>query len=161
MSKLDRNQAMMATAYLWSQRSTCSRLQVGAVFQRDGRILVQGYNGAPAGLPHCNHSCTCCVSGPEPALHHEQCKKIQPCTQAVHAEQNGISYAAKWGVALEGSILHCTHQPCLTCSLSIVNLGLSAVIYCEPYRLTDGVELLEAAGVKVLQHANPTDRIGL
>ena len=36
-----------------AERSTCSRAKVGAVIVRDKNILATGYNGAPAGLPHC------------------------------------------------------------------------------------------------------------
>ena len=37
-----------------SARSTCSRASCGAVIvSDDNRVLSTGYNGAPAGLPHC------------------------------------------------------------------------------------------------------------
>lgn len=45
----------MHVAYAWAARGTCPRLQVGAVFARDGRTLTSGYNGAPRGMPHCDH----------------------------------------------------------------------------------------------------------
>ena len=40
-------------ARLTSKRSTCIRRQVGAVLVKDNRIVTTGYNGAPAGLKHC------------------------------------------------------------------------------------------------------------
>ncbi len=36
-----------------AERSTCLRAKVGAVIVRDRSILATGYNGSPAGLPHC------------------------------------------------------------------------------------------------------------
>src|SRR5262252_8781413 len=36
-----------------AERSTCLRAKVGAVIVRDRSILATGYNGAPAGMPHC------------------------------------------------------------------------------------------------------------
>lgn len=162
----ERDKVLLHTAFLWAERSTCERLHVGAVFARDGRILVQGYNGAPAGMAHCDHTCNCDTEGypyfveeNDEWVHRSFCRAPLPCTSAVHAEQNAISYAARWGVELEGSILYCTHQPCLNCAMSIVNVGVKAVIFSEEYRLKDGIRLLETAGVKVLRHSNPTDRI--
>ena len=50
-----RDEVCMEIAGIMAQRSTCSRRHVGAVIARDGRILVSGYNGAPKGMPHCEH----------------------------------------------------------------------------------------------------------
>lgn len=126
-----RDSLLMDTARLWAQRSTCARLQVGCVISRDGRILVQGYNGSPSGLPHCD-------GDHEP----EECR-------AVHAEQAAIAHAARNGVALDGATIHVTNMPCLSCARSIINAGIKIVVYAESYRLRDGVELLIEAGVKV------------
>lgn len=132
-SRASRFETLMATAIIWGSRSTCDRLSVGCVISRGGRILVQGYNGAPAKMPHCppNHA-------PEECL-------------AVHAEQNAISWAAKEGVALDQSALYVTHSPCLNCARTIINSGISTVIYVEEYRITSGVDLLKQAGVEVIQ----------
>jgi dCMP deaminase len=121
----NRETTLLGTAYLWADRSTCARLKVGCVISRDGRILVQGYNGAPAGMPHCDYP-----HEPEDCL-------------AVHAEANAIAFAARWGVMLEGAMLTCTHQPCLNCARLIINAGISRVIFSEPYRLKDGLRLLQ------------------
>lgn len=55
MERITRDQMLMDIAKAVAKRGTCSRLHVGAVFSRDGRVISQGYNGAPAGLPHCIH----------------------------------------------------------------------------------------------------------
>ena len=36
-----------------AERSTCPRAAVGAVIVKEHHILSTGYNGAPAGEPHC------------------------------------------------------------------------------------------------------------
>jgi dCMP deaminase len=155
VNRLSRTEALMGTAYVWAERSTCDRLHVGAVIHRDGHILVQGYNGAPAGLPHCIHDCTCTGVYPrfegKEEIHSWGCPKPEPCTRAVHAEQNAISFAARWGVGLEGAEIVVTHQPCLSCAMSIINAGLSSVTYNEPYRLREGLALLLEAGITVEQ----------
>lgn len=168
MERPSRAQSLMATAYLWAQRSTCSRLHVGCVIERGGRILVQGYNGAPAGLPHCDHTCEC---GWDPdsemarlgAGHKAWCPAVHPCTRAVHAEQNAISFAARWGVGLEDSTAWVTHQPCISCAQSLINAGITKVMFQEPYRLLDGINLLREAGIEVYGglwvEAIPHDRV--
>jgi dCMP deaminase len=159
-----RTRALIETAFIWAERSTCARLHVGAVFARDGRILVQGYNGAPAGLPHCNHDCQCGIDveneqGRQSRSHQKGCPTSTPCTVAVHAEQGAIAWAARSGVSLEGSDLYCTHQPCLPCAQSIINAGIKTVRYVEEYRLKDGIDLLTLAGVQVLPMTRPRDRV--
>lgn len=152
-----RDYSLVASAFVWSRRSTCARLQVGALVHREGRILVQGYNGAPAGLPHCNHQCNCRLMGsrgehiyhPESQGHLPTCPSLPEYCRAVHAEQNAIAFAARHGVRLEGGELVSTHQPCLSCARSIINSGIVKVLYVEPYRLTDGLDLLIEAGLAV------------
>lgn len=126
-----RDKLLMSTARVWAARGTCSRAKVGVVISRDGRILVQGYNGTPKGLPHCSHV------GDE------------PCTLAVHAEANAIAYAAKLGVALDGSELHSTRVPCTNCAMLIINAGITRVMYRENHRDMGGLILLRDAFVLV------------
>lgn len=154
MNRIERLDALYQTAQVWARRSTCSRLHVGCVIEREGRILVQGYNGAPAGMPHCDHSCNCELPGypytneHQEEVHRSYCRALLPCTTAEHAERNAIAFAAKVGVALDGANLICTHEPCLPCAMSLVNAGIKTLYYGEPYRLHDGLEFLQLAGVK-------------
>lgn len=160
MDRMSRSQMLMDMAIVTAMRGTCSRLQVGAVFSKDGRIIVNGYNGVPKGRPHCTHPCTCDpiqITGDDitmQILHDETCKARMPCLIAQHAERNAIDFAAKHGLSLEGSTLHVTHMPCEQCAGSLLNVGVELVIYLQPYRLTAGVELLEAGSVKVLRMQN-------
>lgn len=55
MERITRDEMLMEVAHVVAKRGTCSRLQVGAVFALEGRILVAGYNGAPRGMDHCIH----------------------------------------------------------------------------------------------------------
>lgn len=155
MDRTARELMLMRTADLWAEKGTCSRLQVGAVFAREGRILVQGYNGAPAGLPHCDHECDCSYFSPDnfgqTIGHHPKCNSQKPCDRAVHAEQNGIAWAAREGVGLKGCHLYCTHEPCINCARSIINAGVELVTFRHPYRLHDGLDLLEEAGIYLLR----------
>lgn len=154
--KYDRT--MMATAELWAKHGTCSRMQVGVVFAKESRILVQGYNGAPKGLTHCDHECNCdefIARFPNVMFmeegHFQDCKSQQPCDWAVHAEQNGIAWAARTGVSLDGSTAYSTHQPCAVCARLIITSGVARVVYKHPYRRSEGLELLREASVRVLK----------
>lgn len=149
MTRPSRDQTLMENALSWAKHSTCSRLAVGAVVSRDGRSFSTGYNGAPAGLPHCDHSvCTC------PTDDHGRvdyvgmfCPAHGACRQAVHAELNALMFAARFGLPTEGAEIHTTHQPCLNCAMAIVNAGIIRVVFLHPYRDNGGLDLLIAAGV--------------
>lgn len=143
-----RDYTLMKVALEFSRRSTCSRRQVGAVIARDGRILTTGYNGAPAGMPHCLHPCDCSEGGVA-TQHDPSCWSLKPCTEAVHAEANAIAYAARWGIALEGAEMHTTCTPCVPCSQIIINAGIVRVVSLEHYRDLAGQDLLSAAGVRI------------
>lgn len=138
MRRPDREQILMETAYLWAKRSTCTRASVGVVIEREGRILVQGYNGAPAGLPHCTHA------PDEP--------KDKGCEISVHAEANAISYAARHGIPLQGATLHSTRAVCWGCAKLVVNAGIYAVRFAEVHRDMEGIKLLQNAHISVVQH---------
>lgn len=147
MERPSRVELLMEIAGVVARRGTCSRLQVGALAHDSGRILVTGYNGAPAGLPHCDHSCTCAFRGQS---HTWQCAVNQPCTVAQHAERNCIDWAARRGTSLQGSELVTTDSPCSQCAGSIINAGITSVIALRPYRSGTGSEMLTAAGVSLV-----------
>lgn len=162
---------LMDMARVTAQRGTCDRLQVGAVVSIRGRIISTGYNGVASGLPHCDHSndIPLQVTYDHPVQIDDIRWDITPghimetprdsqfsvgCTRAVHAEQNAVASAARYGSALDGADLHCTHAPCVSCANSIINAGIVRVIYDIPYRIVDGVELLAQAGLEVIDFSS-------
>lgn len=122
---------MMETALVWAKRSTCSRLSVGAVLASfvDKRIIGTGYNGAPRGIPHCQH------------LDDESCEVSK------HAEENVVANAAYLGHSTRGAIAYVTHAPCYRCAGLLINAGINTVYYADDYRTIDGLRLLGEAGV--------------
>lgn len=152
--RISRDDMLREIAQVVAKRSTCSRARVGVVIARDGRPLVTGYNGAPAGMPHCSHHCTCFLD--EPARHEliitydahlENCNSQKPCDVSVHAEANAISFAARWGINLEGSELFTTLVPCLACAQLIINSGVTKIFFDAEYRDGRGLSLLQNAGI--------------
>jgi len=128
-----RDEILMDHARLVALRSTCERLHVGAIASREGRILVSGYNGAAAGLPHCSHPTN------------------EPCKVSVHAEANVVAYAARWGIRLEGAEIFTTHSPCLSCCQLLVNTGISRLVFDALFREAEGIIFLQQAGIEVEQ----------
>lgn len=144
-----RDDTLLKVAHDFAERSTCSRAQVGVAIGLEGRVLVTGYNGAPAGMKHCDHS-----EDPELTLRgDDRSIPINPdaskgCQVSVHAEANAIAYAARFGIRLEGATLYSTYTPCLPCAQLIINSGIVRVLAVQAYRDPSGTKLLEKAGFK-------------
>ena len=126
----DLNNFFMEIAEKFSALSTCGRLKVGAVITKNNRIISTGYNGVPSGLQHC-----CEIhkgidfSIPENNDMHKQFS----AQYELHAEQNAIVEAAKNGIALNGSILYTTVEPCDYCRKLIAQSGIKKVFYRYKY----------------------------
>jgi dCMP deaminase len=127
-----------------ARRSTCPRATVGAVIVRDRRILTTGYNGAPAGLPHCTEVGCLMVNG--------------HCVRTLHAEQNAIIQGALYGVDVSASTIYVTHQPCLICAKMIINAGIQRVVYAGDYPDEIARSFLEEAGLELLKYGKEEDR---
>ncbi|MBO8180000.1 MAG: cytidine/deoxycytidylate deaminase family protein [Archaeoglobus sp.] len=133
----------MEIASVVAKRSTCLRQHVGAVIVKDKRILATGYNGAPSGLPHCDE--VGCLRDKMDVPSGER----QELCRGVHAEQNAIIQAAKFGISVDGGTLYSTHCPCITCAKIIINAGIKRVVYGKEYADKRGLELLREAGVEM------------
>lgn len=133
LTRISRDELLGNIARRVARRSTCLRLSVGAVLARDGRIISMGYNGAPAGLPHCKP---------------ETCGPDEVCERTVHAEANAIAFAAKTGIETDGATLYTTHSPCNECAKLIINAGIKRVVFQKAYRDINPLQLLGEAGVE-------------
>ncbi|MGB2965684.1 MAG: cytidine/deoxycytidylate deaminase family protein [Anaerolineales bacterium] len=130
------NEYFMNIAHEVAKRSTCDRAQVGAVIVRDKRILTTGYNGSPRGLPHCSEVGCLMDNG--------------HCVRTLHAEQNAIIVAALHGVITAGATIYVTHQPCFICAKTIINAGISEIVYDKEYQDDRSIDFLEQAGVNLI-----------
>ena len=71
-------------AELVATRATCARRAVGCVLTDAGnRVLATGYNGVPAGEPHCVGETPCPGAGEPSGTGLDRC-------EAIHAEQNAL-----------------------------------------------------------------------
>ena len=129
-------EAHMRVAYIYANLSYCVRRKVGCVIVKDDKIISIGYNGTPSGFSN-----TCET---------EDGKSTLPIT--IHAELNAITKLAKSHESGNGASLFVTTAPCQQCAITILQSGITNVYYCEDYRgVTDGVDFLRKAGIKVLQ----------
>lgn len=120
-------------ARIWATNSYCKRRQVGALLVKDKMIISDGYNGTPAGFEN-------------------ECEDKNNVSKAyvLHAEANAITKVAKSNNSSEGSTLYVTTSPCVECAKLIIQSGIVRVVFTEKYRITDGLELLERAGIELV-----------
>ena len=125
-------------ARIWAENSYCERRKVGALIVKDKMIISDGYNGTPAGFENV-------------------CEDENHLTKpyVLHAEANAITKIARSGNNSEGATLYVTDAPCIECSKLIIQSGIKKVFYARQYRLTDGIDLLQRAGIEV--HYLPLD----
>jgi dCMP deaminase len=147
MSRPSWDEYFMGIAFQVAKRSTCDRARVGAIIVKDRRILTTGYNGAPAGLPHCDDVDHLMVDG--------------HCVRTLHAEQNAIIQAALHGVSVQGGTMYVTHQPCLTCAKMIINAGIVRVVHAGDYPDENSRAFLAQAGVGLQRFLLVPDRVAI
>ncbi|WP_304999052.1 deoxycytidylate deaminase [Phocaeicola sartorii] len=119
-------------ARIWAENSYCERRKVGALIVKDKMIISDGYNGTPAGFEN---------------ICEDENNQTKP--YVLHAEANAITKIARSGNNSEGATLYVTDAPCIECSKLIIQSGIKKVFYARSYRLTDGIDLLERAGIEV------------
>ena len=122
----------MRMATIWAENSYCERRKVGALIVKDKMIISDGYNGTPSGFENV-------------------CEDENNVTKpyVLHAEANAITKIARSNNNSEGATLYVTASPCIECAKLIIQAGIKRVVYGEKDRLTDGIDLLERAGVTV------------
>jgi dCMP deaminase len=122
----------MGLARALSERSTCSRLQVGTVITSVDfrKVLAVGYNGNAAGLPNC-------------------CDSEQPgACGCLHSEENAIINCD--APRQQEKFVFVTHLPCVMCAKRLINLGnVKKVFYEKDYRTHDAMDVLTRVGIEV------------
>lgn len=113
--------------------SKCNERQVAAVITDKDMTQVYsiGVNGGPKGLV----DCMCAIDGKY---------------GCIHAEINAL---VKCTSDAPDKVMFVTLSPCKQCAAAIINApgGFSAVYYAERWKDTTGIELLKAAGIRVIQ----------
>ena len=129
----DLDSRYMRMARIWAENSYCERRKVGALIVKDNMIISDGFNGTPAGFEN--------VCEDEDGL-------TKP--YVLHAEANAITKIARSNNNSNGATMYVTTSPCIECAKLIIQAGIVRVVYSQKYRLTDGIDLLNRAGIETI-----------
>ncbi len=146
----------MGIALAVRARANCRGTRVGAVIVRDDRIVSTGYNGTAEGAPNCEEGgCDRCANR---GGRYASGEAYDLCI-CVHAEQNAILSAARFGTPVEGTDMYTTVRPCFNCTKELVQVKVRSVRYLydwqhprddvrdEYTRLQGRIELVEQVDV--------------
>ena len=131
-----------------SSRSNCLRRQVGAVIVKGKAIISTGYNGTPIGVRNCSEGgCLRCQSECRPGEGYDTCI-------CVHAEENAIVLAARYGASTDGSMMYTTLRPCFGCVKEAIQAGIKEIVYQQDDRYEAELEeiyrnLIQEAGLRL------------
>ncbi len=140
----DRDEYYMQIAEAARARACCVGSRVGAVIVRENRVISTGYNGTPTDFPNCDHVAWGCVRCRDSLLikhdkahlasdlSHQHGRSLDKCI-CVHAEQNALLAAAKYGIQVEGGTLYSTLRPCFGCLKEAIQAGIVRVVFADEY----------------------------
>ncbi len=138
-SEVEKKQKQLDLRYLdmaaiWAQNSYCKRRQVGALLVKNKMIISDGYNGTPSGFEN---------------VCEDENNQTKP--YVLHAEANAITKVARSNNSSDGATLYVTSSPCIECAKLIIQSGIVRVVFSENYRVHDGIDLLQRAGIEIVQ----------
>jgi dCMP deaminase len=111
------------------KRANCLGRRVGAVIVQGNRIISTGYNGTPEGLSNClDGGCVRCKNKDAYAasVGYDVCI-------CVHAEQNALITAARFGNSVEGAIVYSTLRPCFDCTKAMLQAKVEAIYFIHDW----------------------------
>lgn len=158
MSKRDNylswDQTFMLVATVSAQRSKDPATQVGCcIVDHNNRVIGIGYNGLPRG---CNDDDFPWSNDTQ--LPYDETKYAY----VVHAEQNAILNSI---LSLDGATMYVTRHPCNECAKSIIQSGISTVIYRDMPTSSPVADMSISASQRMFSHAGvcvvrylPTDQ---
>ena len=130
----DSNTYYMGIAIAVRERANCTGNRVGAVLVLDNRVISTGYNGVPEGMKNClERGCLRCRNPKgqfPPGTGYDLCI-------CVHAEQNALLTAARFGISVQGASLYTTMQPCFGCAKELLQAHVKQVVYLHKWMPSD------------------------
>jgi dCMP deaminase len=126
---MQREHYYMNIAMAVRKNANCMGRKVGAILVKQNRIISSGYNGTPEGMKNCTDGG--CVRCRERATY-KASVGYDVCI-CVHAEQNALITAARFGNAVEDSIVYSTLRPCFDCTKAALQAKVCAIYYLHPW----------------------------
>jgi len=126
----DRPQYFMGIAIAVRERADCRGQKVGAAIVFEDRIISTGYNGTPEKMVNCSDGG--CVRCANRGKTYASGTAYDLCI-CVHAEQNAILSAARFGISVQGATLYTTTQPCFGCLKEMLQAKIRQVYYIHPW----------------------------
>lgn len=124
--RITRPQMFMEIAKTAAKRSTCGRLNVGAVIVHGRDVVSIGYNGVPSKVAHCQEN---------------ECPGRRHCREAIHAEVNAMNHVPDGYPFYDRLDLYVTHSPCKDCYRELCEWGMVGRVFFEvPYRETGHID---------------------
>lgn len=123
----------MGIALAVRERANCIGRRVGAVLAVKDRVIATGYNGTPMKMKNCDEGgCDRCAH-PE---NYESGAGYDVCI-CVHAEQNALISAARFGTPVENAVIYTTVRPCFGCTKELLQARVQAVYYLHDWAHPD------------------------
>jgi dCMP deaminase len=120
----------MNIAFAVRKRANCMGRRVGAVIVKDNRIISTGYNGTPEGITNClDGGCIRCKK--KDAFAASVGYDVCIC---VHAEQNALITAARFGNSIEGAVVYSTLRPCFDCTKAMLQAKVDAIYFVHDWQ---------------------------
>jgi dCMP deaminase len=155
----------MGVALAVRRKANCTGNRVAAVIVRDKRVIATGYNGVPEGMTNClDGGCLRCRPGK-----FKSGKAYDLCI-CVHAEQNALLSAARFGIAVEGAHMYTTMQPCFGCAKELVQAKIAKVFFLHSWVPGDAddpvmdaamkaeyAKIIAKTDMKQIQYLDPVD----
>jgi dCMP deaminase len=114
-------------------RANCTGNRIGAIAVLNNRVVSTGYNGTPENTDNClDGGCHRCSNRDKyPAgTGYDLCI-------CVHAEQNVLLSAARFGIGLDGGTIYTTMRPCFGCTKEMLQAGIKGVYYIHDWQHPD------------------------
>jgi len=157
----DFNEYYMNIAFAVRRRANCLGYKVGAVLVVQNRVVSTGYNGVPENMKDClDGGCDRC-NAPEK---YQSGVGYDVCI-CVHAEENAVLAAARFGIPVAGATIYTTVKPCFSCMKALHQAQVKAVQYHKEWAHPDdslrsqyrAIESKFPGGVKRIDMVDPDD----